>query len=159
MRLGHSLNGCYLSNNRSIAMWRWDTLYDQFRAWRIGHRIVIDESDATLDSLNTALRLGYAGTSHKNCKGIFKGLTNRCLIEQRRSEGGNDHHERRGPVQCRPVALLQDLAVCAALGIESVERNGHHYHPGLSQLPGAMQTATLEHHPDLYHTGLMVGPR
>ena len=52
-----------------------------------------------------------------------------------------------------PVALLQDLAVCAALGIESVERNGHHYHPGLSQLPGAMQTAALEHHPDLYHTG------
>ena len=52
-----------------------------------------------------------------------------------------------------PVALLQDLAVCAALGIESVERNGHHYHPGLSQLPVAMQTAALEHHPDLYHTG------
>ena len=50
------------------------------------------------------------------------------------------------------MALLQDLP-CAALGIESVERNGHHYHPGLSQLPGAMQTAALEHHPDLYHTG------
>ena len=33
-----------------------------------------------------------------------------------------------------------------------MERNGHHYHPGLSQLPGAMQTAALEHHPDLYHT-------
>jgi hypothetical protein len=43
--------------------------------------------------------------------------------------------------------------VCAALGIESVERNGHHYHPGLSQLPESMQTAALEQHPDLYHAG------
>ena len=52
-----------------------------------------------------------------------------------------------------PVALLQDLAVCAVLGIESVERNGHHYHSGLSQLPMSMQEATLEHHADLYHKG------
>ena len=52
-----------------------------------------------------------------------------------------------------PVALLQDLAVCAALGIESVERNGHHYHSGLSQLPETMQTDTLKHHSDLYHKG------
>jgi hypothetical protein len=43
------------------------------------------------------------------------------------------------------------LAVCAALGIESVERNGHHYHSGLSQLPQSMQEGTLEHHADLYH--------
>ena len=51
------------------------------------------------------------------------------------------------------MALLQDLAVCAAIGIESVERNGHHYHPGLSQLPPPMQSAALENHPDLYHAG------
>ena len=50
-----------------------------------------------------------------------------------------------------PIALLQDLAVCAALGIESVERNGHHYHPGLSQLPPSMQEGALKHHADLYH--------
>jgi hypothetical protein len=34
-----------------------------------------------------------------------------------------------------------------------VERIGHHYHPGLSQVPGIMQAAALKHHPDLYHTG------
>ena len=130
-----------------------DTLYDQFQAWPDRPPIIIDESDATLDSLNTALRLGYAGTSHKNCKGIFKGVTNRCLIEQRSSEGETTIMSGEDLCNVGPVALLQDLAVCAALGIESVERNGHHYHPGLSQLPGAMQTAALEHHPDLYHTG------
>ena len=130
-----------------------DNLYDQFQAWPDRPPIIIDESDATLDSLNTALRLGYAGTSHKNCKGIFKGLTNRCLIEYRRSEGETTIMSGEDLCNVGPVALLQDLAVCTALGIESVERNGHHYHPGLSQLPPAMQTAALDHHPDLYHTG------
>ena len=49
-----------------------------------------------------------------------------------------------------PVALLQDLAVMATLGIESVERNGHHYHAGLSQFPKEVQEQVLAHHPDLY---------
>ena len=49
-----------------------------------------------------------------------------------------------------PVALLQDLAVMAALGISSVERNGHHYHAGLSQFPEQIQREVLTHHADLY---------
>ena len=49
-----------------------------------------------------------------------------------------------------PVALLQDLAVMAALGIRSVERNGHHYHAGLSQFPRTVQQQVLASHPDLY---------
>ena len=50
-----------------------------------------------------------------------------------------------------PVALLQDLAVCASLGIESVERNGHHYVAGLSHLPAVVQDQVLAAHDDLYH--------
>src|SRR5207247_11402064 len=38
-----------------------------------------------------------------------------------------------------PLALLQDLAAMAALGINSVERNGHHYLAGLSQFPASTQ--------------------
>jgi L-alanine-DL-glutamate epimerase-like enolase superfamily enzyme len=130
-----------------------ESLREQFNQWPDRPPVIIDESDATLDSLPTALRLGYAGTSHKNCKGIFKGIANRCLIEKRAREG--DAVLMSGEDLCNigPIALLQDLAVCAALGIESVERNGHHYHPGLSQLPKSMQDATLQHHPDLYHAG------
>jgi L-alanine-DL-glutamate epimerase-like enolase superfamily enzyme len=130
-----------------------ESLREQFDQWPERPPVIIDESDATLDSLPTALRLGYAGTSHKNCKGIFKGIANRCLIEKRAREG--DAVLMSGEDLCNigPIALLQDLAVCAALGIESVERNGHHYHPGLSQLPQSMQDATLQNHPDLYHTG------
>src|SRR5207244_460292 len=50
-----------------------------------------------------------------------------------------------------PVALLQDLAVCAALGIGDVERNGHHYFAGLSMFPKEVQRQILTSHPDLYH--------
>ena len=135
--------------HRDIAL--EESLREQFAQWPDRPPVIIDESDATLESLPTALRLGYAGTSHKNCKGIFKGIANRCLIEKRAREG--DQVLMSGEDLCNvgPIALLQDLAVCAALGIESVERNGHHYHPGLSQLPPSMQEGALKHHADLYH--------
>jgi len=114
--------------------------------------IIIDESDATLEDLPTALRLGYAGTSHKNCKGVFKGVANRCLLEHLRQTKPQGHPLMSGEDLCNigPVALLQDLAVMAALGIRSVERNGHHYHAGLSQFPENVQKQVLAHHPDLY---------
>lgn len=49
-----------------------------------------------------------------------------------------------------PVALLQDLTVMATLGIEHVERNGHHYFSGLSMIPPTWQQQILHHHGDLY---------
>ena len=120
--------------------------------WERCPPVIIDESDGDLTTLPKALRLGYRGTSHKNCKGIIKGLVNRCLIENRARRSA----ERRimsGEDLCNqgPVALLQDLAVMACLGIESVERNGHHYCAGLSGFDEAVQHETLRAHPDLYH--------
>ena len=50
-----------------------------------------------------------------------------------------------------PIALLQDLAIMATLGIEHVERNGHHYFKGLSAWPEPIQEPILAHHGDLYH--------
>lgn len=49
-----------------------------------------------------------------------------------------------------PIANHQDLVVQAALGIESVERNGHHYFKGLSQFETSLQDATLAAFPSLY---------
>ena len=116
--------------------------------WKNRPLFIIDESDATLSDFPLALNLGYRGTSHKNCKGIFKGLAHRCLIESR----SKDFLIMSGEDLCNtgPIALLQDLAVMAALGIESVERNGHHYHAGLSQFPAAVQESVLRRHEDLY---------
>jgi L-alanine-DL-glutamate epimerase-like enolase superfamily enzyme len=121
-------------------------------AWDGRPPLIIDESDATLDSARIALASGYVGTSHKNCKGIFKGIANACLIQ---------HRQKAAPGQqfilsCEdlsnvgPVALLQDLAVVASLGIGHAERNGHHYFAGLSHLPAETQTAMLAAHGDLY---------
>lgn len=49
-----------------------------------------------------------------------------------------------------PVALLQDLAVVASLGIPHAERNGHHYFAGLSQFPKETRDAVVASHGDLY---------
>ncbi|MGH8020965.1 MAG: hypothetical protein ACREIA_22315 [Opitutaceae bacterium] len=121
-------------------------------AWPDRPPIIIDESDAELDSLSRALELGYAGTSHKNCKGVFKGIANACRIAQLRRAQPETRFIMSGEdlANIGPVALLQDLAVQAALGIASVERNGHHYFAGLSFWPSDLQAAMLAHHGDLY---------
>jgi hypothetical protein len=120
--------------------------------WPSRPPIVIDESDAELCSLPQALALGYSGTTHKNCKGVMKGIANACLLAQRRRERPGVRWSFSGEdlSNIGPVALLQDLAAQAALGVESVERNGHHYFAGLSMWPKSVQTQVLRHHPDLY---------
>lgn len=72
--------------------------------------LIIDESDGAIESLPQALRLGYAGTSHKNCKGIV----NVCLLAQRRREQPAQPAILSGEdlANIGPVALLQDLPVC-----------------------------------------------
>jgi hypothetical protein len=120
------------------------------RGWPERPPIIIDESDGENDSVRRALEAGYAGASHKNCKGVFRGIANACLIARRRQKGAHLLHTGEDLCNVGPVALLQDLAVQAALGITSVERNGHHYLRGLSFLPEQIQTEMCEQHPDLY---------
>jgi len=76
-------------------------------------------------------------------------VANRCLLGHLRQTEPQGRHLMSGEDLCNigPVALLQDLAVMAALGIRSVERNGHHYHAGLSQFPRAVQQEVLACHP------------
>jgi hypothetical protein len=122
--------------------------------------MIIDESEGDLDALPRALAAGYSGTSHKNCKGVFRGIANACLIEQRRRADPSRawHLSGEDLTNLGPVALLQDLAVAATLGITHVERNGHHYFRGLSEFPAAVQRDILACHGDLYreHRGYPV---
>lgn len=120
------------------------------RLWPERPPIIIDESDGDLESLPTALALGYHGTSHKNCKGVFKGVANACLLAQRRERGERVVLSGEDLANVGPIALIQDLAAQAALGVTSVERNGHHYFAGLAQFPPALQAHALEAHPDLF---------
>ena len=122
------------------------------RGWTGRPPMIIDESDGTLTSAAEALQLGYAGTSHKNCKGVFKGVGSACLIADRRKKDPGRAYilssEDLGNVG--PVALLQDLAVAASLGVGHTERNGHHYFTGLSMYPQDVQAQVLQHHGPLY---------
>ena len=130
-----------------------DAVGQALASWPEAPPMIVDESDGELDSLRRALALGYRGTSHKNCKGVIKGLANRCLIEWYRR-----HRPRAGPwlmsgedlANVGPVALLNDLAAMAVLGIGDVERNGHHYFAGLDMFPEALQARVCAAHPDLY---------
>jgi hypothetical protein len=129
-----------------------DEVRDGFRAWPERPPMIIDESDAEADSLRRAIACGYIGTSHKNCKGVFHGLGNACLLaRQRRLEPGVRWTMSGEDLSnIGPVALLQDLAVQAALGNETVERNGHQFFRGLSFWPEEVQREALHYHPDLY---------
>lgn len=119
--------------------------------WEDAPPIIIDESDDALDSLPRALDHGYAGTSHKNCKGVFKGIANRCLIEHRQKSGENDYlMSAEDLTTIGPIEVQQDLVVVATLGIDNVERNGHHYLRGLSMYEDRFQEDILHTHPDLY---------
>ncbi|WP_417850531.1 hypothetical protein [Thalassoglobus sp.] len=119
--------------------------------WPDAPPMIIDESDADLGSLPTALSLGYSGTSHKNCKGITKGLLNAATIHKTELEGRCAILSGEDLANLGPVALLQDLTMAACLGIEHVERNGHHYFAGLSIFPRQLQEQSLRNHPDLFH--------
>ncbi|MGD8753306.1 MAG: hypothetical protein PVG14_17865, partial [Anaerolineales bacterium] len=126
----------------------------ELQAWKEKPLMIIDESDALIESLRTALDSGYAGTSHKNCKGVFKGIANACLLAQRRANDPHGDYVLSGEdlANIGPVALLQDLAVMASLGIEHVERNGHHYFAGLSMFPAELQQQVIQRHADLYRS-------
>ena len=119
--------------------------------WKERPPIVLDESDGDLSSLPTALELGYQGCSHKNCKGLVKSLANAALLKKHKQEDPAGTYLLSGEdlANVGPIALNQDLAMVASLGVTHVERNGHHYFQGLSMFPEDLWPKISE--PGLYH--------
>jgi hypothetical protein len=116
--------------------------------------VIIDESDDSMDAFPRAKALGYRGVSSKTCKGLYKSLINRARCEQwnREKKGSDPFYFMSGEdltIQAG-LALQQDLALVSLLGITHVERNGHHYVNGMTDLPQVEQEAFLATHPDLY---------
>jgi hypothetical protein len=114
--------------------------------------VIIDESDGTLDACAQALDVGYRGVSSKNCKGAIKSLLNAGLLWLRNDRGRRDDFVMTGEDLCSVgiVPTQADLCLAATLGLEHVERNGHHYHPGLCYLPQSQRDAALAAHGDFY---------
>lgn len=113
--------------------------------------VVIDESDDAIDSFARAAEIGYTGVSAKNCKGLIKAIANRALTLKLSADSGAPFMMTAEDLMNLPVVpLQQDLAQVAALGIDHVERNGHHYVRGLDHLSEAERTGCEQVHSGLY---------
>ncbi|MCS6854386.1 MAG: mandelate racemase [Elioraea sp.] len=114
--------------------------------------LMIDESDGTLDAFVSARRCGYAGVSSKACKGIYRSLINLARVQLWNAAQPKTRHFLSGEdLTCLAgLAVQQDLALVALLGLEHVERNGHHFVDGFSGRPEAEAARFLAAHPDLY---------
>ena len=114
--------------------------------------VIIDESDGTMDAYPAAIELGYRGVSSKNCKGAIRSLLNAGLTWLHNGRGRQNLLLMTGEDLCTVgiVPVQSDLCLAAALGLQHVERNGHHYHPGLRYLPEAERRAALAAHGDFY---------
>lgn len=118
----------------------------------LGKPVIIDESDGELDSFLRARSRGYAGVSSKTCKGFYKSFLNaaRCVQWNKAKEQSRYFLSAEDLTTQAGLSVQQDLALVSLLGIQHVERNGHHYVNGMAALPEAEQQDFLDLHPDLY---------
>ena len=114
--------------------------------------VIIDESDGDLDAFASARQLGYAGVSSKACKGFYKSLINAARCARWNREEGHLRYFMSGEdlTTQAGVCVQQDLAIATLIGVDHVERNGHHYVDGMRGVPTNEQAAFLAAHPDLY---------
>lgn len=112
--------------------------------------IVIDESDASEDALEIALKRGWAGTSVKSCKGVLRALINKVRIDAKR-KAGRDAMLSAEDLTCQPgLCWQQDTLMAAVVGADHIERNGHFFAGGMQGASVAEKAAFLAAHPDIY---------
>ena len=111
---------------------------------------IIDEADDSYDAFVAARSLGYRGISSKSCKGIYKSVIN-ATRAAKWSAGGEKYFVTGEDLTCQAgLAVQQDLALGALIGVSHAERNGHHYVDGFGDTPPDEAQAFLAAHPDLY---------
>jgi len=113
---------------------------------------IIDEADDSYDAFPAARQLGYRGVSSKSCKGLYKSVLNATRAAKWSAEGGR-YFVTGEDLTCQAgLALQQDLALGAWLGLQHAERNGHHYVDGFGQTPEREAEAFAMAHQDLYRS-------
>jgi hypothetical protein len=111
---------------------------------------IIDEADDSYDAFPAARALGYRGISSKSCKGLYKSIVNAARAVKW-SERGEKFFVTGEDLTCQAgLAVQQDLALGAFIGVTHAERNGHHYVDGFGDTPAAEAQAFAAAHPDLY---------
>jgi hypothetical protein len=111
---------------------------------------IIDEADDSYDAFPAARALGYHGISSKSCKGLYKSVVNATRAAKWSADGGTFFVTGEDLTCQAGLAVQQDLALGAFLGIAHAERNGHHYVDGFGDTPAAEAQAFAAAHPDLY---------
>ena len=98
---------------------------------------IIDEADDSYDAFPVARALGYRGISSKSCKGLYKSIVN-ATRAAKWSAGGAKFFVTGEDLTCQAgLAVQQDLALGALIGVTHAERNGHHYVDGFGETPAA----------------------
>lgn len=111
---------------------------------------IVDEADDSYDAFPMARELGYRGISSKSCKGIYKSVIN-ATRAAKWSADGQKFFVAGEDLTCQAgLAVQQDLALGALIGVTHAERNGHHYVDGFGDTPVTEADAFLAAHPDLY---------
>ena len=111
---------------------------------------IIDEADDSYDAFPAARALGYRGISSKSCKGIYKSVVN-ATRAAKWGVGDTTFFISGEDLTCQAgLAVQQDLALGALIGVTHAERNGHHYVDGFGEAPAAEAQAFRSSHPDLY---------
>ena len=111
---------------------------------------IIDEADDCYGAFPAARELGYRGISSKSCKGVYKSIINASRAAKWSADGDN-YFVTGEDLTCQAgLAVQQDLALGALIGVTHAERNGHHYVDGFAGAPAAEEQAFLHAHPDLY---------
>jgi hypothetical protein len=111
---------------------------------------IIDEADDSYGAFPSARALGYRGISSKSCKGVYKSVLNAARAATWSAQGEN-YFITGEDLTCQAgLAVQQDLALGALIGITHAERNGHHYVDGFAETPAAEAQAFLNAHSDLY---------
>lgn len=129
------------------------TTWDEPLAAHRDLRFIIDEADDSYDAFPRARTIGYSGVSSKTCKGLYKSVLNAARAAAWNDEADPpDRAFVTGEDLTCPagLAVQQDTALVAALGIGHVERNGHHYVDGFGVAPAAEAQAFLAAHPGFY---------
>jgi hypothetical protein len=127
---------------------------DSFRQSPLGalarRDIIIDEADDSYDAFPAARALGYRGISSKSCKGIYKSIVNATRAAKWSTDGAKYFISGEDLTCQAGLAVQQDLALGALIGVTHAERNGHHYVDGFGDAPIAETEAFRSSHPDLY---------
>jgi L-alanine-DL-glutamate epimerase-like enolase superfamily enzyme len=115
--------------------------------------LLVDEADGTLDAFPRAAARGYRGVSSKSCKGLYKSLVNaaRCAAWNAQRAPAVRHFVSAEDLTAPAgLAVQQDTALAALLGLAHAERNGHHYIDGMSGAAPSEQEAFARAHPAFY---------